>query len=103
MLRRMRRLTILTRRPNFPTARIVRMNPLISPVRDGVDDWKAPGNMTAAQFTFLADLDLDAIQQHEVDAIAEYADLWLRNDAPNQPIRMNGDTLERELGYIRFT
>jgi len=84
-------------------SRIVRMNPLISPVRDGVDDWKAPGNMTAAQFTFLADLDLDAIQQHEVDAIAEYADLWLRNDAPNQPIRMNGDTLERELGYIRFT
>jgi hypothetical protein len=83
-------------------SRVVRMNPLISPIRDGADDWKAPGAMTAARFMFLANLDVDAVQQHEVDAIAEYADLWLHNQAPNQPIRMNGDTIERELGYSRF-
>jgi uncharacterized protein len=84
-------------------SRIVRMNPLISPVRDGPSNWKAPGNMTAAQFMFLANLDLDAVQQHEVDSIAEYAALWLLDEAPNQPIRMNGDTLERELGYSQFS
>jgi hypothetical protein len=83
-------------------SRIVRMNPLISPVRDMDGNWKAPDDMTAAQFTYLASLDLDAVQQHEVDAIAAYADLWLSDKAPNQPIRMNGDTLKPELGYARF-
>jgi Patatin-like phospholipase len=83
-------------------SRIVRMNPLISPVKDGAGNWQAPGNMTAAQFMFLANLDLDAVQQHEVDAIAAYADLWLQNNAPNQPIRMNRDTLQLELGYPSF-
>jgi uncharacterized protein len=85
-------------------SRIVRMNPLVSPVRDGTANWKAPDDMTAAQFVCLANLDLDAVQQHEVDAITGYADLWLSDKAPNQPIRMNGDTLEPEpeLGHARF-
>ena|SRR5438128_9571089 len=78
------------------------MNPLISPVKDAAENWTAPGTMTAAQFMHLANLDLDAVQQHEVDAIAAYADLWLLNKAPNQPIRMNRDTLVPELGYARF-
>lgn len=88
---------------NKPPAdsRIIRMNPLISPVNNaGV--WSAPGSMSAAQFTYLAKLDMDAVQQAEVDAISRYADLWVQNAAPNQPIRMNGDTLVRELGQIRF-
>jgi uncharacterized protein len=83
-------------------SRIVRMNPLVSPVqKDGV--WKAPGTMTAAQFTYLAKMDLDAIEQAQVDAISKYADLWLQNVAPNQPIRMNGQTLARELGQSKFS
>ena len=88
---------------NKPPAdsRIVRMNPLISPVNNaGV--WAAPGSMSAAQFTYLAKLDMDAIQQAQVNAIASYADLWVQGQAPNQPIRMNGDTLVRELGQDRF-
>jgi uncharacterized protein len=83
-------------------SRIARMNPLISPEKDAAGNWTAPAGMTAAQFTYLANLDLDAVEQHEVDAIAEYADLWLQGKAPNQPIRMNGDTLKLELGYERF-
>lgn len=83
-------------------SRIVRMNPLISPVKQG-DAWSAPGSMTTAQFTYLAKLDMDAVEQPQVDAITKYADLWLQDLAPNQPIRMNEDTLERELGQDRFS
>jgi len=88
---------------NKPPAdsRIVRMNPLISPVNNA-GMWAAPGSMSVAQFTYLAKLDMDAIQQAQVNAIASYADLWVQNQAPNQPIRMNGDTLTRELGQDRF-
>jgi Patatin-like phospholipase len=89
---------------NQPAAdsRIVRMNPLISPVRrDGA--WAAPGSMTAKQFAFLKGLDLAATKPEEVQAIADYADLWLNDAAPNQPIRMDGDTLQRELGQTTFS
>ncbi len=88
---------------NRPPAdsRIVRLNPLISPVMQaGV--WSAPGSMSAAQFTYLANLDMDAVQQAQVDAISSYADLWLQGVAPNQPIRMHADTLEAELGQTTF-
>jgi len=82
-------------------SRIVRMNPLISPVKKaGV--WSAPGSMSAAQFTYLAKLDMDAVEQAQVDAITKYADLWLQGGAPNQPIRMDGDTLNPELGQTTF-
>jgi hypothetical protein len=47
-------------------------------------------------------LDMDAVEQPQVDAISEYGDLWLQSVAPNQPIRMNGDTLDRELGQSTF-
>jgi hypothetical protein len=88
---------------NRPPAdnRVIRMNPLISPVMNaGV--WSAPGPMSAAQFTYLAKLDMDAVEQAQVDAISKYADLWVQSVAPNQPIRMNGDTLVSELGQTRF-
>jgi len=88
---------------NKPPAvsRVVRMNPLISPVMQG-GAWSAPGSMTSAQFKYLANLDMDAIQQVQVNAIAGYADLWVQNVAPNQPIRMNTSTLAPELGPVTF-
>ena len=89
----------LQRRP--ADSRIVRMNPLISPVNNA-GTWRAPGSMSAAQFTYLATLDMDAVEQPQVDAISDYGDLWLQSVAPNQPIRMNGDTLDRELGQTTF-
>jgi hypothetical protein len=45
---------------------------------------------------------MDAVQQAQVDAICRYADLWVQGIAPNQPIRMNGDTLVPELGQTTF-
>ena len=88
---------------NRPPAdsRIIRMNPLISPVKKA-GAWSAPGSMSAAQFTYLARLDMDAVEQPQVDAISKYADLWVQGVAPNQPIRMNGDTLDPELGQTTF-
>jgi hypothetical protein len=82
-------------------SRIVRMSPLVSPVLVA-GMWSAPGSMTAAQFAFLAGLDIDSLEQAQVDAISNYADLWLQSVAPNQPIRMNGDTLTPELGQSTF-
>jgi hypothetical protein len=82
-------------------SRIIRMSPLISPVKKkGV--WSAPGSMTPSEFKYLANLDLDAIEEEEVNAINSYADLWLKGVAPNQPIRMDGTTLKPELGQASF-
>jgi len=82
-------------------SRIVRMNPLISPIGEP-GNWTAPEGMTAAQFNYLAKLPMDAIDQPQVDAISKFADLWVQNHVRNQPIRMNGDTLKRELGQESF-
>ncbi|MGC9996295.1 MAG: patatin-like phospholipase family protein [Terriglobia bacterium] len=82
-------------------SRVVRMSPLISPVRKG-NVWSAPDSMSADEFTYLAKLDMDAVEQAQVDSISNYADLWVKGSAPNQPIRMDGDTLQRELGQGTF-
>ncbi len=84
-------------------SRVVRMNPLIRPVKKKDGTWAAPGSMTQAEFAYLANLDLDAIEQRQVDAISSYAHLWVKNVSPNQPIRMDGKTFERELGQRTFT
>jgi hypothetical protein len=51
--------------------------------------------MSSAQFAHLAELDMGAVQQSQVDAIFGYADLWIRILAPNQSIWMNGHTRPR--------
>jgi len=79
-------------------SRIVRMNPLISPVKNEAGAWVPPRGMTEAQFLDLAALDFDAVEPDEVEAIADYDSLWRANQAPNQPVRMNGDTLACEIG-----
>ncbi len=86
-------------------SRIVRMNPLMSPMGQP-GNWRAPGPnnapMTAAQFTYLTRLDMDAVEQPQVDAIDAFAELWLQGSISNQPLRMDGDTLALELGYGSF-
>jgi hypothetical protein len=37
-----------------------------------------------------------------VQLIAAYADLWLAGHAPNQPLRMDADTLTSKLGPTTF-
>ncbi len=82
-------------------SRIVRMNPLISPMGQP-GSWRPPGGLTAAQFTYLTRLDMDAVKQPQVDAIAHFANLWLSGNVGNQPLRMKGDTMALELGYSTF-
>jgi hypothetical protein len=83
-------------------SRIVRMSPLISPISNS-GNWGPPGNMAAAQFQYLVNLDMDAVEQPQVDAIASFAGLWLEDQTMNQPIRMDGSTLTPELGYDRYS
>lgn len=84
-------------------SRIVRMNPLISPVpAPAPSRWKPPGSMTAAQFKFIRDLDMDALEPNQVAAISAYTDLWIRGDTRNQPIRMDADALAPELGPFSY-
>jgi hypothetical protein len=88
------------------SSRIARMNPLISPVASppgSADPWTPPGTMTRDQFRYLLNLDMDAVEQNQVDAILQFADSWLNDQARNQPIRMDGTTLKCELGQERFS
>ena len=73
------------------------MSPLISPVGTP-GHWGAPKGITPAQFGYIANLDMDAVQPGQVAAIATYASLWLNSEVRNQPIRMDCDTLACELG-----
>ena len=83
-------------------SRIVRMNPMISPVKDGAGNWAPPG-VTLDEFGELANMDMDAIQQTDVELIKKLAAAWIADQAMNQPIRMDGDTLAAELGQDRFS
>ena len=47
-------------------------------------------------------IDMDAVVQDEVDAIEAYADLWLADRAPNQPIRMDPATAKPKVGHATF-
>jgi hypothetical protein len=84
-------------------SRVVRMNPLISPVPDGNGGWTTPAGWSAAQFQYLCGIDVDAVAQNDVAYIDDYCQYWLQDRAPNQPIRMNGDTFKVEIGYGRFS
>jgi len=78
-------------------SRVVRMSPMISPVRNGGGNWTLPQGLDAAGFGALANLAMDAIKQDDVLAIQKLAKLWLEDSVRNQPIRMDGN-LNRELG-----
>lgn len=82
---------------------IVRMNPLVSPVRGPDGAWTAPKGLSAAEFKALVNLDMDAVECEEVKLIQNLASLWLADAVPNQPIRMDWDTLQAEIGFARFS
>ncbi|HSC46652.1 MAG TPA: patatin-like phospholipase family protein [Gammaproteobacteria bacterium] len=88
--------------PSPAVSRLVRMNPLLSPVRDTEGQWAPPGGMSGEEFLTLCDLGMDALAQDEVDRIGRLADLWLVDKVRNQPIRLNGSTLDAEIGYESF-
>lgn len=84
-------------------SQIVRMSPMISPVRDASGQWVPPGGLTPDQFKAISTLDMDALAQSDVAMIADYADRWLNDQVPNQPVRMDGDNLKAEIGQVVFS
>jgi hypothetical protein len=97
---------VVTSGPGMPApavSRVVRMNPLMAPVPAAGGGWQAPGGMTAAQFQYLCGIDMDAVQPAEIAAIESYAQLWLDDKAPNQPVHWDGKDPATVFGPTRFS
>ena len=79
---------------------VVRLNPMIQPVRDASGAWSVPSGVS--DFAALVALEMDAVAQADVMRIVEFGNAWLANTVANQPIRMNRDTLGCEIGQPTF-
>jgi hypothetical protein len=87
-------------------SRIVRMSPLVAPLPAAGGGWTPPAGWSLAQFKYLANIDMDAVVQQDIGYIDDYCAYWLADNAPNQPIRMNGQTFDPmtpEIGYAKFS
>lgn len=85
-----------------PSPALVRMNPLIQPVRNAQGKWDLPPGLNRQEFEKLVELDLAVTEQADVDLIARFCSLWLGDGIPNQPVRANGN-LECEIGYSSYS
>lgn len=84
---------------------LVRMNPLVQPTKNKDGNglpWQHPG-FTVKEFIRLTELGLDAVEQQDVNLIKKLVKLWLLGEAKNQPVRMNGETLECEIGHGKYS
>ncbi len=88
--------------PGGTIGRVVRMNPVVQPVRDAAGRWTCPPGLTQDQFDDLAKLDMDAVEPADVALILTLGRAWLADTAPNQPIRM-GDDLTCRLGHAAYS
>jgi len=93
--------------------RVIRMNPLIQPVgQQGA--WRTPDDLTMQDFKDLVEMDLAVVETAPIAVIKKFCEAWMDAAAgrppdpraqpvPNQPIRLNGDTLACEIGHHRFS
>jgi hypothetical protein len=87
---------------------VVRLNPLIQPVKRPDGQWDVPGYnatpppLSRDDFGKLVNLGLDP-EQEDVGLIERFCDAWLNDQVPNQPIRANSDTLACEIGQGVFS
>jgi uncharacterized protein len=86
---------------NLKIPRFIRANPQNQPILTG-DRWDLPSQMTLEMFTRISSLDMDATRQVEVRLIEEFCELWLRDEIPNQPIRLDAN-LRCLIGQSRFS
>jgi len=82
--------------------RLVRMNPLVQPIRVA-GGWVRPAGLIEAdddgdEFVRLRELGVDAVADDEIALIRKFCTLWHNDAIVNQPIRANSDTLECEIG-----
>jgi hypothetical protein len=80
---------------------VVRLNPLIAPWREG-EHYVMHPPFTEELFIKLCDLDMDAVERTDFDLVVQLGELWLKNQARNQPVRMSGDTLACEIGHETY-
>ncbi len=83
-------------------SRIIRMCPMISPVLTPDGIWKPPGNLDEKEFSILAQMRMDELAPAHLQRMVNYASLWMEDLVPNQPVRMDYDKLECEIGYSSF-
>jgi hypothetical protein len=83
------------------TGCVVRMSPVIRPVREG-GAWQLPKGLTEQEFAALADLSMDAVENAQVELIRRLGIEWLADRVPNQPIRAGAD-YACEIGHATFS
>jgi predicted acylesterase/phospholipase RssA len=67
---------------------IVRMNPVIQPVvARATGQWSAPAGWSVEEFRRIAEMDISASAQDDVDLIKRLCDGWLLDAWHNQPVR----------------
>ena len=67
---------------------IVRMNPVIQPVIDrATGAWDVPAAWSIEDFQRIAEMDISARRQDDVDLIKRLCDGWLQDGWHNQPVR----------------
>jgi patatin-like phospholipase len=82
--------------------RLVRLNPLLQPIRVS-SGWARPAGLMEAdsaddEFVRLRALAMDAASDDDIALIRKFGALWHGNAVVNQPIRANSDTLDCEIG-----
>ncbi|HEV3190392.1 MAG TPA: patatin-like phospholipase family protein [Polyangiaceae bacterium] len=80
---------------------IVRMNPVVRPVLDGLE-WKWLPGLGDKEWARLTTLGLDALAQDDIELVMRLCDAWLSGGVRNQPIRPRDDNLDAEIGHDNF-
>lgn len=96
--------------PPWPVpSNIVRLSPMVQPVLDSNGTWVVPQfdfqpgqPFTVDQFAELRNLAIDAKDPQSLNLIGSFCDAWLANIVPNQPIRINRDNLQCEIGQAYY-
>lgn len=82
---------------------VIRLNPLVQPLRTVNGDLVPPTGMNTTQFRKLRELEMDAVEQDEVLLVQDFGRRWLADDVTNQPVRANSITLAPEIGFNRYS
>jgi patatin-like phospholipase/acyl hydrolase len=90
--------------PQHPvtTGNVVRMNPMIQPVRNN-GHWELPAGLSHAQFKDLSKLDFDVREQCDIVKVRHLSRQWLADKVCNQPIRSDSQTFRCEIGHPTFS
>jgi uncharacterized protein len=90
-------------RPASTSGNLIRMSPMIQPVQGSNGSWVFPSGLNRQQFTELAYLEMDAVNQADVLKIQNLGLQWMSDKVPNQPIRSNSASFHAEIGHDKFS